>query len=145
MLNQHLKKYALAPQLSVPEFRHWMLPRQGVVFAYVIEDGSHNITDMISFYALSSTILGNEKHKTLRAAYCYYYFNTKTQLQALMTDALILAKRHDFDVFNALDILDNEQCLKELKFGIGDGHLQYYMYNWRCPSVKPSQVGLVLL
>ena len=36
-------------------------------------------------------------------------------------------------------------CLKELKFGIGDGHLQYYMYNWRCPSIKSSQVGLVLL
>ena len=34
---------------------------------------------------------------------------------------------------------------QELKFGIGDGHLQYYMYNWRCPTVKASQVGLVLL
>ena len=38
-----------------------------------------------------------------------------------------------------------QACLKELKFGIGDGHLQYYMYNWRCPSIKSSQVGLVLL
>ena len=62
-----------------------------------------------------------------------------------MNDALILAKRHEFDVFNALDILDNETFLKELKFGIGDGHLQYYMYNWRCANVKPNQVGLVLL
>jgi glycylpeptide N-tetradecanoyltransferase len=48
-------------------------------------------------------------------------------------------------VFNALDLLDNEEHLKELKFGIGDGHLQYYLYNWRCGKVEPKQVGLVLL
>ena len=29
-----------------------------------------------------------------------------------MTDALVLAKRHEFDVFNALDILDNSTFLK---------------------------------
>ena len=32
-----------------------------------------------------------------------------------MNDALILAKRLDFDVFNALDILHNEAFLKDLK------------------------------
>eukprot|EP00913_Durusdinium_trenchii_P033127 g31016.t1 len=38
-----------------------------------------------------------------------------------MYDALILAKQLDFDVFNALDVMENESFLKELKFGIGDG------------------------
>ena len=28
------------------------------------------------------------------------------------------------DVFNALDLMENDQFLKELKFGIGDGKLQ---------------------
>ena len=60
-------------------------------------------------------------------------------------DALILACRHEFDVFNALDIFQNESFLKELKFGIGDGRLQYYIYNWRTAEVEPQQVGLVLL
>mmetsp|Transcript_52537 Transcript_52537/g.87148 ORF Transcript_52537/g.87148 Transcript_52537/m.87148 type:complete len:481 (-) Transcript_52537:742-2184(-) len=146
LLNEHLKRYALAPRLSIDEFRHWLMPRTGVVHCYVVEDPSTKaLTDMLSFYSLPSTILGNDKHRTLRAAYCYYYFTTKTTLLHLLTDALILAKRLDFDVFNALDILDNETVLKELKFGIGDGHLQYYMYNWRCATVKPSEVGLVLL
>ena len=85
----------------------------------------------------------------------------------LLNDALILSKRLNFDVFNALDVLENDAFLKELKFGIGDGHLQYYLYNWRCapaprpcapaprpphlgfPSrcapIKPGEVGLVLL
>ena len=74
-----------------------------------------------------------------------YIFSQFTKLLDLMQDALILAKTHHFDVFNALDILDNETFLKELKFGIGDGHLQYYLYNWKCQEMDAPDVGLVLL
>jgi len=35
--------------------------------------------------------------------------------------------------------------LKELKFGIGDGNLQYYLYNWVTTEKSPPNVGLVLL
>lgn len=50
----------------------------------------------------------------------------------------------NFDVFNALDLMDNSEFLENLKFGIGDGNLQYYLYNWRCPSMTPKKIGLVL-
>ena len=133
-------RYAIAPQLSEAEFKHWLLPRTDVIYSFVVEHPeTHKITDMVSFYSLPSSVLGNEKHTQLRAAYCYYVFANGTKLLDLMQDALILAKTHHFDVFNALDILDNETFLKELKFGIGDGHLQYYMYNWRCANVKPTR------
>jgi len=146
MLNAFLEQFTLAPQLTLAEFKHWLLPQQGVVSTFVVEDPeTKQITDMVSFYALPSSILGNEKYRTLCAAYAYYYFYTKTPLNQLMNDALIKAKAQDFDVFNALDVLHNEQFLKELKFGIGDGALQYYLFNWRCPPAAPNQVGLVLL
>jgi len=48
-----------------------------------------------------------------------------------MYQALIVAKKNDFDVFNALDIMDNSSFLKELNFSPGDGNLHYYLYNWR--------------
>jgi glycylpeptide N-tetradecanoyltransferase len=51
----------------------------------------------------------------------------------------------DFDVFNALNLFGNQETLSELKFGIGDGNLQYYLYNWRCKDMEPKDVGLVLL
>lgn len=44
-------------------------------------------------------------------------------------------------MFNALDLMENKQFLEPLKFGIGDGNLQYYLYNWKCPSMEPNQVG----
>lgn len=46
------------------------------------------------------------------------------------------------DVFNALDLMDNAKFLEELKFGIGDGNLQYYIYNWKCSQMEPNQVGI---
>ena len=63
----------------------------------------------------------------------------------LMKDALTLAMNEDMDVFNALTLMENEDFLKELKFGIGDGELQYYLYNWACPEMASRDVGIVLL
>jgi glycylpeptide N-tetradecanoyltransferase len=31
-LNAYLRRFAIAPQLSEDEFRHWMLTREGVVY-----------------------------------------------------------------------------------------------------------------
>jgi glycylpeptide N-tetradecanoyltransferase len=49
------------------------------------------------------------------------------------------------DVFNGLDLMDNGAVFRALKFGPGDGNLQYYLYNWACPEIAPSDLGLVLL
>lgn len=56
-----------------------------------------------------------------------------------MNDALIIAKLKGFDVFNALDLMENKTFLEKLKFGIGDGNLQYYLYNWRCPGTESEK------
>lgn len=50
-----------------------------------------------------------------------------------------------YDVFNALDLLDNASFFEDLKFGIGDGNLHYYLYNWRCPTLKPEEVSSGIL
>ena len=40
----------------------------------------------------------------------------------------------------------NRTFLENLKFGIGDGSLHYYLFNWRMSSVlTPSEVGLILM
>jgi len=65
--------------------------------------------------------------------------------QSLMKEALILAKQKDVDVVNALDLMENQEFLKDLKFGPGDGTLHYYVYNWGCAEIESSKVGLVLL
>ena len=45
-----------------------------------------------------------------------------------------------------MDVAQNETWLRELKFGIGDGNLHYYLFNWRMGSdVVPSEIGLILM
>ncbi|AQK97758.1 Glycylpeptide N-tetradecanoyltransferase 1 [Zea mays] len=94
--------------------------------SYLVESPeTHEVTDFCSFYTLPSSVLNNANYATLKAAYSYYNVSTKTPLQQLMNDALIVAKRNNYDVFNALDVMENESFLKELKFGPGDGQLHY--------------------
>jgi glycylpeptide N-tetradecanoyltransferase len=138
-------KFLLHVNFTREDVAHWLLPRTGVVNCYVLvnEKDKTKVTDMVSFYHLPSTILG--KDETLYAAYSYYNVATTLNLLDLMRDALILANGTGTDVFNALNLMENETFLEELKFGKGDGNLQYYVYNWSCPSMKPSDVGIVLL
>jgi glycylpeptide N-tetradecanoyltransferase len=145
LVSGYLNKFALHPKFKEDELGHWMLPRKDVIYAYVRENDSGVVTDVVSFYSLPSSILNNEKYVLLKAAYSYWTVATTVPLHELMYDALIFARQHDFDVFNALNLMENESFLKELKFGIGDGFLQYYVYNWKCPKIAPSGMGLVLL
>lgn len=59
----------------------------------------------------------------------------KIRLNALVNDALIIAKRHKFDVFNALTLMDNALFLEQQKFGAGDGQLHYYLYNYKANPI----------
>eukprot|EP00475_Leptophrys_vorax_P023999 TRINITY_DN33042_c0_g2_i2.p1 TRINITY_DN33042_c0_g2~~TRINITY_DN33042_c0_g2_i2.p1 ORF type:complete len:158 (-),score=51.96 TRINITY_DN33042_c0_g2_i2:112-585(-) len=146
LLQNYLQQFDLHVSMTDEEFKHWLLPRPNVITTYVVEDPkSKKITDMLSFYTLCSTIIGHDKHKTLRAAYSFYNVPGANSLKDLVNDALIVAAKDDFDVYNALDVMENASVMKELKFGIGDGNLQYYLYNWACPEMPANKVGLVLL
>ena len=107
LLAEHLKQFHIAASFDEQEFAHWFLPREGVIESYVVENPStKKITDMISFYALPSTIIGHDKYNTLNAAYSFYNVNTSTTLLQLTEDALILARnvcitvshRHSFSL-----------------------------------------------
>jgi len=146
MIKQYLQRFGLAAVFSKEEVAHWLLPRDDVIVTYVVEDTSGKVTDFVSFYSLPSTIIGNDEYKTLRAAYSFYNVATVTPLKQLMQDALILANSLGYDVYNCLDLMDNQSILQDLKFGPGDGNLHYYLYNWKCAAALPSnQVGLVLM
>ncbi|CAD6196846.1 unnamed protein product [Caenorhabditis auriculariae] len=141
LLTKNLEQYSLAPIFATDEeIEHTFLPRKDVVFTYVVQQKNGELSDMVSFYSLPSTVMGHPAHKSVNAAYLYYYVAQNVALKQLINDALILAHREHFDVFNALDLMRNNEVFKDLKFGIGDGNLQYYLYNWKCADMKPEQI-----
>ncbi|KKY39155.1 putative glycylpeptide n-tetradecanoyltransferase [Diaporthe ampelina] len=156
LMKKYVNRFDMAPEWDEDEVAHWLLQPRGegdeqVVWSYVVEDEDHRITDFFSFYNLESTVINNPRHKVVRVAYLFYYgtevglaapFNkaaTKERLNELVHDALILAKRARFDVFNALSLMDNTLFLEQQKFGPGDGQLHYYLFNYRA---KPITGGI---
>lgn len=131
--------------MTEAELAHQLLPVDGVVDAYVLRNESGDVTDLLSFYFLPSTVLNHEKHNRLEVAYSYYNVATSVPMQELMQDLLVIARNQNVDVVNALELMENEPLFVPLEFKPGDGFLQYYVYNWSCPAMKTSDVGLVLL
>ena len=109
----------------------------------MVQNVKGEVTDFLSFYKFSSTILKHPTHKSLNAAYSFYNVHTQTPLLDLMSDALVLSKMKGLSMFKALNLMEKKSFLEKLKFGIGDGNLQYYLYNWKCPSMKSKKVGLL--
>ncbi|TVY75863.1 Glycylpeptide N-tetradecanoyltransferase [Lachnellula suecica] len=174
LLKRYLATFDMAPMFTRDEVEHWLLPNSDyddqVIWSYVVEDPeTKKITDYFSFYCLESSVINNEKHNNIRAAYMFYYATEtaltpsasrdalKVRLNALVNDALILAKKFKFDVFNALTLMDNSLFLLEQKFGAGDGQLHYYLFNYNANPIaggvdhknsideEGSGVGVVML
>lgn len=145
LLNKYLDQFKIHAHYSLEECAHWFTPREKVVYSYVVENSNHEITDFISFYLLPSSILKHETYKTLNASYSFFNVPGSVSLKELMKNALILAKNQDFDVYNALNVMENESVFTELLFGRGDGSLKYYFYNYSTPEILPDELGIVLM
>ncbi|TKR62710.1 hypothetical protein L596_026631 [Steinernema carpocapsae] len=144
LLTTYLNQFKLTQIFTREEFAHNFLPRDNVIYSFVVET-SGKVTDFISFYSLPTNLIGHKKHKEVRGAYSYYNVATSVPPKDLIQDALILAKQESFDVYNALNLMEfDTEFLEELKFLKGSGYLQYYLYNWKCPDMQPEEVGLVL-
>lgn len=120
LLQSNLHKFHLSPILSLQEIEHWLLPRENVIDAYVVEvkvrlpywgksfhghlisccftspphtqehDGT--LTGVVSFYSVYSRVLNHPVHTGLRTAHLLYIASTATDLVDLMEDTLVLAK-----------------------------------------------------
>ncbi|KAF2723775.1 Glycylpeptide N-tetradecanoyltransferase [Polychaeton citri CBS 116435] len=182
LLQRYIERFSLRQEFNEAEIRHWLCSESSkdVVWSFVVEDGEGKVTDFVSYYLLESTVLkaNSTTTTTIRAAYLYYYASTvaftlpspsadtnpenskplATRLQALIHDALIMARNDGFHVFNALTLLENPLFLKEQRFEPGDGKLHYYLFNWRTPRLasgvneamqidvsKMGGVGVVML
>ncbi|KAG9048699.1 glycylpeptide N-tetradecanoyltransferase [Tulasnella sp. UAMH 9824] len=169
LLGRYLQRFKMYPQYSKDEVRHNLLSGRGegeigadgipgrrskqVVWTYVVENpDTGQITDFFSFYSLPSTIIKSNKHSLLEAAYLFYYAtdvalqdgaevenSIQRRLKGLIGDAVILANNAKFDVVNAMTLMDNWSFLEDLKFGPGDGYLNFYLYNWRTQSLEGHQ------
>ena len=153
LYKKQCEKYQIFNKYTQAELAHVLMPRSGVIYTVVVaarEDGK--IIDFISFYNLPVQVLkkvsGDHTRMNVstqnltnindfyifQVAYLYYYgLGGQNSLVDLVKYALVYAKDladMNFDVFNALQVMDNNDFFDQCKFGLGDGCLNYYLYNW---------------
>lgn len=146
LFNRYLQQFDMHVVMTEHEFEHWFIPREGVVYSYVVENKeTKELTDLVSFYSLPSSVIRHPVHTVLNAAYSFCTAAMSTPVVDLLGDALVFARLNGFDVFNALDLAHNADFFKDLKFHVGDGELNYYLYNWKCPPIAKEKNALVLL
>lgn len=184
LFEKYQSRFDLVQEFNKDEFSHWFLggpeqlsatPDTKVIRAYVVENDEGKITDFFSFYSLPFSILDNPVHKELGIGYLFYYASDadfgysdrfdkdatealKERLCQLVNDACILARNAKMDVFNALTSQDNALFLEKLKFGPGDGFLNFYLFNYKAFPItggirddknydveKRSNLGVVML
>lgn len=66
LLNNHLKQnYKVHIEFNEEEVAHWLLPREHVIYSYVVQGEKGEITDLLSFYELNSHILSHPVYKKI--------------------------------------------------------------------------------
>ncbi|XP_077358251.1 glycylpeptide N-tetradecanoyltransferase 2-like isoform X2 [Festucalex cinctus] len=146
LLQANLSKFHLKASWSLEEVAHWLLPREDVIDTYVVEADDGVLTDLVSFYRISSKVLNHQVHSSMTAAhlFCAVSAAGAGDLVHLVEDTLVLVKSKGFDIVIAADVMDNKSFLEKLKFGFSGKRLYYYLYNWRCPRMSADKVGMVL-
>lgn len=140
-LNNYLKQYKLTHVFDKDGFIHYFTPTQNIIYTYVVEK-DNIITDMISFFVIDNTISNNKDYKEYKAGYLYYYFNESLNLEDLFNIGFFYAKSQNIDVFNILNMFNLNDVVDKCKFLSGTGHLNYYLYNYKCNSMKINEVAL---
>ncbi|CDK29822.1 unnamed protein product [Kuraishia capsulata CBS 1993] len=177
LFDRYQSRLELVQHFTEEELEHMLIDphdTEKVVHCYVSETEGR-ITDFVSFYLLPFSVLDNATHEKLGVAYLFYYASeagldkprfdpagTKAladRLKLLVGDCLVVCKGLGVDVFNAVSSQDNALFLQDLKFGGGDGFLNFYLFNYKAfpiaggidektkeaDVVKRSAVGVVML
>ena len=145
LFNKYMDKYNYHPIYTKDEFKHIFLDNQ-FVFSYVFENEGGDVIDFASYYTMPTRVLvKNEKHKFINKGYLFYYTCNNMTAYRIINELLIAGSLNKIDVFDAINIMENESILKELKFEEGTGMLHYYFYNWKTKPLKNIQVGTILM
>jgi len=140
LLNSYLAKYKVRTIFDLDSFKHHFLPREHVVYSYVVEKKGR-VINFVSFYSIDTiAIRSDAKDKTIRSAYLSYVVDA-----SIMPEILNLASRLGFDLFNCVDIMSNASFIKTCKFIMGTGRSNYYFYNWKCPKIEKSEMAVILI
>jgi len=136
-------KFHFHPIFSKEQFKSMLLSKNFIT--YVIKNEENEAEDFISFYKTTVSVLNNKKYKTFTVANLAYYSTVNHSLYKLLDNILIVSKQMNFDLFTALDIMENKNIIEIFNFFKSRDTVNYYLYNYNSNQLLSSQVGFINL
>lgn len=128
ILRKHMNNYSISPVIDEAYVRRWLLPKDGIVYSYIDDDGHFT-----SYYSVPYT--SNKFGERVQQAYMFHDTGDGD-----LKSAIILARNAGFDVYNTLDVGLDSSTLRASKFMKGNGHNHCYVYNWSCGDIPSDKV-----
>uniref|UniRef100_A0A7S3MZS9 Glycylpeptide N-tetradecanoyltransferase n=1 Tax=Strombidium inclinatum TaxID=197538 RepID=A0A7S3MZS9_9SPIT len=157
LYHAQMAKTQIYYKMSQEEIAHFLLPKDDVVWTYVVEgevDGKSAVTDFFSMYRLSQTCTSKAElghnYDDMHSGCMFYYGLSANSLKSLMKEALWKAKEElSCDAFTVMTIMENkrEMFLEDLGFLPGDGALHWYFVNWSLgdKKIESHDIGTILI
>lgn len=156
LLQDQTEKYKIKYKMSHEDIMHHILPKDDIVWSYVIEnevDGKLKVTDFFAMNRLEQLTESREKfghtHMSMYSGTMSYYGLTLNKLEEIMKEVLWIAKEElKCDAFSVQTLMDNTPDIFEnLGFLKGDGALHYYIVNWSFGNnvIESNDIGTILV
>lgn len=140
------EKYNFHPVHTIDEFTRLYLYgiENDILKVYVIKE-DEKIVDFISFYLLKYQM--NNSTVMINSGNLFYYTSNVTNIYTIIRNTLTIAASCGVDIFNASNVMENEQILTDFKFSETDKENDnYYCFgNWKCPTLELSQICKIIV
>lgn len=140
VFNNYLKKYTVHPIFTLEQFKNTFLGNKFVV-SYVLFENDH-VIDFVSYYKLPTKVMA-KPDTYINTAYLFYYSANQETAYRMIRNIMIIAKNKNIDLFNALDIMENEDVFKDLNFEQGPTNFHDCLYNYSCPELENFRIAYV--
>lgn len=154
LYKEQQEKYKMYYKFSQDDVVHFMMPKDNVVWTYVIEDESKKVTDFFSMHRLSQTCINSEAmalgHTIMHSGCLFYYGLSKNNIKEVTKQCLWLCKEEmECDAFSVMTVMDNDPVMLQTELGFlpGDGSLHWYFVNRSLgkKTLAENEVGTILI
>jgi len=147
LFNKFLKKYKINKVFTLKDCLYYLNNKNNIT--NIIKSHDNKIIGIYTIVNINSSILfKNEKdHDKIKSCYLTYYAYDENliNINDLLKDVCILAKKCDFDMLLCLDIMEStDDVLNTVGFQKTNTTLNYYLYNYIIQNeLKSNDIGVV--
>lgn len=130
---EEIKKYKIFDNMDKEDFCYFI--KNKIMKVFVAEE-NNEIVSFGSFYILDTMAI----KKNIKISGAYLSIVCGQNYKDMVNDLISASYKEKCDVFNGINIGNNEEVFDSLEFLKGTGELKYYLYNWKIGKINKKDI-----